>query len=702
MDMPDARIEIYRNSLKEKEFLMDMEVGEVYNETLELASSVEDTLKIRIVDRNGKEIICYADKIPELSPVANRISPKDIKEYSIDELYHKAITNYHDAYGTEAEGYIDEILARDPMESRANRLSGIIAIKRGQYSEAVEYLERSLKTDHFEQCYETWFLLGYAWLQIGDMDRAHEYLVRSSRKKSEMDQSLYYLAQVEILKGDYHEALRILRQVPLSGITHPNVYNLMAYTLRKLGKKEMAGKMIDKSFIKDPLNFIGYVERLELEGDSEEVVDKINFVFDRRDPLFIGSQIYIETAIHYMELGDYRLALKVLDIAEDHYGDARSMYPFLNYYKGYCLQKTGDKEGAMHYYRKASGRDHTYVNPYRAKSLEVLEDVLARYPEDAVALMYYGDLLYYLRRHGEALAAWEKSYDIDPLNYRVSRNLALGKYVKSGDPEVTTRLLEESFEQSGKNLRIFSELEALYILQSSFDKLERHYDGNLDIIHQKGDYALKAADFYIGLERFRDAGNVLKNSYFSAAERALGKPLRHTRYVEAQIGMAGDLLEQGRSEEAITELIIAYEYPSYLNEAKVNHPVTARLDYFLAMAYQADGQKENAKKYFLKAIEQDMDPVSVAAIYKARALKETGKKKAAETIVEGMLEKLKGDGPGSGSAVSDYLQSLAYEFLDDTEKAEELGKTAVDKLYNVAMEARYESSFIPMKKMSME
>jgi tetratricopeptide (TPR) repeat protein len=588
------------------------------------------------------------------------------------------------------------------MESRANRLAGIIAIKRGQYPRAVEYLERSLKTDHFENCYESWFLLGYAWLQIGDLDKAHEFLVRSSRKRSELDHSLYYLAQVEILRGDNHEALRILKQVPLSGMTHPNVFNLMAYTLRQLGEQEMAGKMIDKSFLKDPLNFVGYVERLELAGDSEEVVDKINFVFDRRDPLFTGSQIYIETAIHYIKLGDYGLALKVLDIAEDHYEDAQRTYPFLDYYRGYCLLKTGEKEGAMHCYRKASMRDHTYVNPYRPETLEVLENVIAFFPEDAVAYMYYGDLLYYLRRHGEALAAWEKSYDIDPLNFRVSRNLAIGKYVESGDPEETTRLLEESFEQSGKNLRIFAELEALYILQSNFDELEKHYDGNLDIIHQKGDYALKAADFYISRERFRDAGNVLKNSYFSAAERALGKPVRHTRYVEAQIGMAGDLLEQGRAGEAITELLKAYEYPSYLNEAKVNNPVTTRLDYFLAMAYKADGQKEKAEKYFQKAVEQDINPVSVAAIYKARALKQTGKKKAAETLVEGMLEKLKGDGPGSGSAVSDYLQSLAYEFLDDTEKAEELGKTAVDKLYNVAMEARYESSYISSRKLALE
>ena len=159
----------------------------------------------------------------------------------------------------------------------------------------------------------------------------------------------------------------------------------------------------------------------------------------------------------------------------------------------------------MNYYKKASGTDHTYVFPYRTESIRVLESVTTNFSDDAVAKMYYGDLMYYLRRPVQAIAAWEESYAITSDNFRVIRNLAISNYVQSGNLDYAVDMMEESFEKSGKNFRIFSELEKLYIQQDNFSKLEDHYDDNQDILELKGDYALNAADFYIQLERFNDA-----------------------------------------------------------------------------------------------------------------------------------------------------------------------------------------------------
>jgi tetratricopeptide (TPR) repeat protein len=685
MDL-EVDIQVYKNSELLLTQEMELEVGEVYNQMLQLPTTEEDTLKICITDQEGKELLCYADKIDEIAPKVNRIPVKEMSEYTIDQLYHKAITDYHDSYGTEAEKYIAEILSRDPGESRANRLSGIISIKRGQHKKAIGYLENSLETDHFENCYESWFLMGYAYLQLGDLNKAHEFLVQSSRKKSQLDQSLYYLAQVEVLKGDFHEALRILKQVPLSKATHPKVYNLMSYTLRNLGMDEMASKLVQKSFYIDPLNFVGYTEKLALSQGNQEVVEKINFIFDRKDQLFVGSQVYIETAIWYMSLGDYEMALQIMDLAEMQYGQHDKAYPFVNYYKGYCLEKAGKTEEAKAYYKRASNTDHTYVNPYRPESLKVLEHVIAMFPGDAVALMYYGDLLYYLRRHDEALAMWGKSYVIDADNYRVSRNLALGGFVKDNNLDRTVQLMEASFEQSGKNKRIYSELEMLYVLQKRFDKLEKHYDNNLGIISQKGDYAERAADFYINIGRYSDASKVLANTFFSAVEKALGKPVRHTRYVEAQIGLAQEFMASKEYVKAINALKAAYEYPAYLNEAEVNFPVTTRVDYFLAMAYKKHRQKDLSNTYFRKAIEQKINPGSVATIYKAQALRETGHKTEGEKLVRNMLNQLSADDNKMEPAMKTYLESLAYDYLGEKEKAEELMTSALDLNYNVAME----------------
>jgi tetratricopeptide (TPR) repeat protein len=349
----------------------------------------------------------------------------------------------------------------------------------------------------------------------------------------------------------------------------------------------------------------------------------------------------------------------------------------------------------------ASLTDPTYVFPYRTESLEVLKNVIGEYPNDAIAKMYYGDLLFYLRRHEEAVAVWEEANRLDPENYQVNRNLAIGKYAKSKNYGAAIDLLERAFAQSNKNLRIYNELEQLYVLQKDFDKLEKHYDNNLEILKQKGDFAQNAADFYIQRNRFEDAQKVLATTYFSAAEKALGKPVRHVRYAEAYIGAGEKLLEQKKYKEAIEKLEKAYEYPEYLNEAEVNHPVTTRTDYFLALAYKYNKQKSRANEYFQKAIEQNINPVSVASIYKAKSLHETGKPKEAEKIVTELLQNLLKQNKQE-SAINDYLKSLAYEFLGEQEKAEKAKLKALDKNYNVVMEAMYESSFIDQKKFALE
>ncbi len=701
-NLPATQFAVYINEELVSTFEIDLEAGEVYNRGLDIKSSETDTLALKIHAHNGRELLSYASHIKTEEPEINRIPKKNISEYSIDELYFKAISDYHDPYGPEAEKYIMEIFKLDSMESRANRLLGTIFIKRGQYWDAIKYLKRSLVNDHFEDCYRTWFLLGYGYIQLDHLDKAHECLVQASRHKSELDNSLFYLAQVQIIKKNFHEALRILKQVPISKLTHPDIYNLISYTYRKLGQKEMAAQYIQQAFKIDPLNFVGYIERLELAAQDEGLVEKINFIFDRNDDIFVGSQNYIETAIFYMDLKDYASALRVLNIAEKNYKNSSRTYPFVNYYIGYCLIQLGQQEEALDYYRKASETDQTFVFPYRQTSIRVLESVIAHVPNDAAAKMYFGDLMYYLRRPEQAVTSWEESYDLSPDNFRVIRNLAISHFVKNGDLDYTIKLMEESFEKSGKNIRIFAELENLYIHKGNFTKLEKHYDINQDILKLKGDYALNAADFYVQRERFEDAKQVLKNTYFSAAENALGKPVRHTRYVEAYVGTGIEFLSQKNYERAIEEFKLTYMYPDYLNEVKVNYPVTARQDYYLALAYKMNHQKDKAKEYFDKAINQEVNLVSVAAIYKAKALKETYKKREAEKMVQDMLDRLEAMDQKSADAMNLYLRSLAYDFFGKTEEAKKLMKMAKAKDYNVVMQALYESSYITERQFALE
>jgi tetratricopeptide (TPR) repeat protein len=646
-------VSVYKNNLLQQELNMDMAVGEVYSKELNILSTPDDTIKILIFSNENRNLISYSSKIFSEEPVINKISNKQMKDFTISELYSKAITDYHDPFNPKAEEYLDEIFSRDPLEPRANRLKGTIMTKRGKFEEAIKYFEQSLVTDHFEGCYEAWFGIGYAYLQLGKQDRANEYLVQSSRTSADLVKSLYYLAQIELQRKNYHEALRVLEQVPVSTAIHPDIFNLLSYTCRKLGDNEKAKYYLNKSFEIDPLNFTGFIEKLELDGETKAAIDKINFLFDRKDVLFLGSQIYIESAIFYMDLKDYEEALKVLNIAENNYAPEGVMYPFVSYFKGYCLMQTGRKEEAVKYYKKGSVTDFNYVFPYHVKSIPVLKDVIANNPDDAIALMYYGDLMYYLRRHDEAILSWEASYKNRPDNFRVARNLAISKFMIDKNLTDAVKLLEESYANH-QTLRSFSELEQFYKLAKDYKKLESFYDNNEKMLRLKGEYALNAAEFYTTLGRYKDAQNVLANTYYNAIEKAMGTPVRHSVYSETRTCEAESLISKKYYLEALKVLSESYEYPSYLNEAVPNYPVTVKADYLSGLAYLGNGQKSKAKQSFQKAAEQAVNERSAAVVYKAMAMKETGKVKEAEIMVNKLISDLKKVNPAVGETNVDY------------------------------------------------
>ncbi len=715
LNLPSSVITILKNGKKIEELNYDFKVGEIYNKNLNLKSIESDTLELIIVDNTKKPFFKYVNKIKSELPVHHKILEIDKKELTIDQLYTKAMSNYFDFYGTDADEYIEEILLRNPTESRALRLKGTIQVKRGEYKKANETFAKSYITGHFYGRSRADFLNGYAYIQLGELDNAHKYLAKSSRNRGDLDNSLFYLAQVEVLKGNLHEALRRLEEVPLSYLTHPNIYNLFTYVTRKLGDKNKAQFYLAKSFERDPLNFVGYIERMELEGATEQLIDKINFLFDRKDKLFLGSQNYMETAIFYMNLNDYTEALKVLRIAEENYASQKSMYPMVNYYLGYCLMQMGGNTEALNYYKKASATNTNYVFPFRVSSVPVLKDVLKNNPEDDIAMMYLGDLLYHLRRHKEAITLWETSNKLNPNNSRVNRNLAIGRHVeKVDDVDATIYLMEKSFANSNNSLRTFSELEFLYIKKGNNKKLEEHYDNNLELLYRKGESALNAVDFYNKVGRYVDAQNILKNSYFSAVEKLLGIPFRHVRYSEALIGNGKKMMEEGNYKQAIEEFQKSYLYPKYLNEVIVNHPVFTRTDYYVGLAYKLDKQTEKAKKYFKKAINQNMNPISVATVFKAKALKELGRKKEGDKIVKKLIseiesmiklneeETLLNERGGNNAAVNDYILSLSYNYLGENDKAQKIMELALEKDYNVAYNAMLASVHIYARKFTLE
>lgn len=699
LNIPNAKVQITKNGELIDEMAANFKIGDNITKNLDVETTTRDIIGVKVFTADNRIIMDYLSDVESEKPVINEIqSGKEINEYSINELYTLAMSNYHDPYGVDADVYVKEMLARDPYESRALRMKGTTEVRRGQWEQAIASLEKSLVDGYQAGSAQARFLLGYANLRINNLEKAHEWLCQSSRHREFLDASLFYLAQIEVIQGNYHMARMRLNEVPFSRLTHPDIYSLLAYVNQKLGDKAAAQKALATGFERDPMNFVSYVEDLVVNGETKAKIDNINNLFDRESEQFMGSMVYFETAVFYMNIKDYEMALKVMNIAEDHFGN--KCYPFIYYYKGYALMQLGKKAEALDYYAKASAAKTTYVFPYRKTSIDVLADVIANNPKDDIALMYMGDLTYYLHRHDDAINAWEKSYAINANNTRVNRNLAIARHVEKYDSlGQTVALLEEAFAASDQSMRTFTELEALYLLTRDNKGLAKLYDNNLDLIHRKGAYALNVADFYNRVGRPQDAKAVMLESFFSAEEKLLGTPYRHVRYENAAIGCGVELLEAGKYNEAVAAFKEAYLYPENINEAKVNIPVTAPADYYTGLALSKSGKSSEAKSYFEKAVNGRMNDNSVATIYKAKALVELGKQAEAEDLINGVVSTLS---KGEPSATDCYILSLAYGFLGDNYLATEYMAEADAMDVNVIYNATYASAFMRARKYSIE
>ena len=228
------------------------------------------------------------------------------------------------------------------------------------------------------------------------------------------------------------------------------------------------------------------------------------------------------------------------------------------------------------------------------------------------------------------------------------------------------------------------------------------------MLRLKGEYAIEAAKLYTTVGRYKDAQNVLANTFYNAIERGMGTPVRHSVYSETRTREAESLISQKNFSEAIKVLSESYEYPSYLDEAVPNYPVTVKADYLSGLAYKGLGQKSNAKRSFQKASTQAITVRSAAVVYKAMAMKETGRVKEAEDMVNTLISDLKKVNPTTGNtqlgtqqginAKNSYILSLAYDFLGDKESFSKYLEAAMDKKFTVAFDAMYDASYIPQER----
>ncbi|KGO86161.1 tetratricopeptide repeat containing protein [Flavobacterium rivuli WB 3.3-2 = DSM 21788] len=581
-----------------------------YKKEIEYTEDNLEGLSISVTDAKGKVLVDWEyegpneAEIPE--PAKPAMAPEDIENN--EQLFLTALHLEQYRHATYSPiPYYEEALRRDAGDIRSNNAMGLWLMRKAKFSQAEPYFRAAIKTltqrnpNPYEG--EPYFNLGLCLKYSGRNSEAYDAFYKSAWNAAWQNQAYFYVAQLDALKGDYDKALVHVNKAIAKNTQDHKALHLQLTLLRKLGQAEKALQLNDAYLAEDHFNYGALYEKYLLSNNEADMQSL---------HLLIRSNIhnYIEYAQDYAAAGFYTEAINLLQLGINNDNEH---YPMGWYYLGWFYEKAGDTTKATAAYKKGAEASPEYCFPNQVEAVQALTAAVKNNPDDAKAYYYLGNFWYGARQYNEAIAAWETSIEADPKFPTVHRNLALGYFNKVAKPQEALALLEKAFALDPTDSRILMELDQLY---KRFNKdlvyrlafLEKH----LELVIQRDDIYLERIALYNLLGKHDKAYTLLQNRIFHPWEGGEGKVAG--QYLTSLIEMAKKYIMEGKYKEAISNLVQAQTYPDNLGEGKLDGAQENDIFYWLGVAFEKNGNTEEAKKWWKKASE-GLDEPTAAIFY---------------------------------------------------------------------------------------
>ena len=602
-------------------------------------------LTMTLEDASGKTMLTYRPVVKDpnkpLPAIVERPKlPKEIE--NTEECYLVGLRNlqFHNPF-IDPTDYFNEVLRRDPGDTRANTRMGVWYRQRGEYDKAAAYLRKALVrlTHDYTRpmdC-EAMYNLGLILKIQGKTEAAVDTLYRDVWNYTYNSAANYQLAQIYSSAKDFDMALERLDEAVTYNGRNFEALDLKASILRELGRKDDALACVDRVLAEDPLNSYAVSERDMLCGtDSLKVL--------MRDEV----ESYIELALKYMHNGFEAKSVELLK-----YADSIKPYPTVKMWLGWFADKAGDKATVGQYFKDALALPTKYCNPFRLETIDVLNLAMKYCPESAKPHYYLGNLLYD-KQKDNAIAQWKKCVEMDPSNAMAWRNLGWANWLYTKNYAEAAKYYEKAVELAPDNALFLEEIDQVYEaggfdVRKRFELLKSHHTTCV-----KRYYPL-AAEVITGtfVGEYDYVLNLLRTCYFPTRE---GVANFHDVYVDALILAGQKKLAEGNSKEALALFNEAFEYP-------VNHqvflvdertPRDAQIWWNIAKAYESAGQRSKAMAAYKKAAAVD-DKGTDYRYWKGLALSKLGKSAEAKALFDGLVES------GKSGVVTEFVNFYGAE-----------------------------------------
>jgi len=636
-----ARLEL--NGKKVYEEIFDIGPSKPFIKSIVLSSGADkETLRAVLLSQDGEELISYQPKKRKGRPLPEPVKPARSPETipTAEELYQTGV-RLEQFYSPvlESDPYYEEILKRDPGNVQANTALGIQSLKRGKYEEAEKKLRVALKriTNNYTSPKdgEAFYYLGVALRAQKKMSEAFETFYKTTWSQAWSAASYYCLAELACLKKDYKKGLEFCDRSLKGNAENLKCLNLKTTILRKLERYKEADKLACDVLKFYPLDFWA--------GNELYLVKKQSGFGDvAQDRLYIlakamrGSvQSYLELAVDYGNCGFWEEAADVLRRVCDQGEDGASSNPLPYYFMAYYLERKGDNQLAAVYFNKASQKPADYCFPFRAETVDVLLRAQEVNPDDGRAPYYLGNILFDLQPE-RAVEYWEQSVLIDDSFYLSQRNLGMASARVNNDITKAVQHMEKAAKLNPEEPRLFYELDLLYETDKKPQRdrlkiLVEHHD----VVKERDDSYSREILLLVETGDYSRAIELLRNHHFHVWE---GGGQIHNVYVDAHIFRGCESFQKKHYDEALLDYLKALEYPKNLEVGRpANGGRAAQIFYFIGRTYEALGDTEQAKAYYLNSIELKRG-LSEISYFQALSLEKLGKRDEAFEIFQKLID----------------------------------------------------------------
>jgi tetratricopeptide (TPR) repeat protein len=658
--------------------------------SLTIEAGQENTVSLIVEDEKGEELIAYHRR--EISKERNRklaFEPKQPEEVeSANELEligeHLELYRHPTRY---PEPYWKEAIKRDTKSYKSFIALGRVELKNGKFAEAEKNFRSAIDimtTYHPNPASgEAHYFCGLACSYLGRKEEAYALFYKATWNFEWRAPAYYQLATLDCLKSDFETALEHVEASLDTNRQNNKAYILKAVVLKYQNKKDEAQNVLTELAKTDTLDQWAKFELATITGSYNEFLKSA-----RND-----AQTVIDIALDYAEAGFYKEAIDVIELHSNNEIPecavpnpmAKSiMTDFILAWLYECMGKSTSASQILQVTKSAS---HDYMFPSRTYEQLVLEWALQVDSNNTVAAFGLGNYFFNLKRHKDAIEAWEKAADANCTYGTLYRNLGIAYWNTFGDGEKARKAFLKAVELAPQDMRIRYEYDQLR--KKLNDDPKERLEGLLPLKDQlttRDDFSVELAALYNFNGQYEEALHLLENRNFHPWEGGEGQVLKQFTHACLKLGQLA--LLKGHAQTALEYFEKSVNTPDNLGEKYHPLQAVAHINYWKGMALKAMGKPKDAYSYFIESTNEDGDFIDMAvsayselSYYKALSLKELGKTVEAEKLLRDI--KAFGEAKLKEKAKIDYFATslpLLLVFDDDIQK-----RNSIDANYLIAL-----------------